>query len=533
MRLHISSLSLLALVGTACSPPSQPSTLGITTLHISSGGEPKSLDPHLVTGTVEEKVLSSLFEGLVNMDYATMMPVPGAAERWDVSEDGVVYAFHINPTAKWSNGDPVTAGDFVYSWERILNPKLAAEYAYMLYPIAGAEAYNKGETADFGAVGAKASDDSTLVVTLRAPTPYFLALHIHFTFYPVHRATIEAHGGTYDREAAWTRAGIMVSNGPFMLSEWVPNDRIIANKNPDYWDAAKVRLDAVHYHPIQNPSVEERSFRAGELHITDKVPITKIQAYAKEHPDQLRVDPYLGTEFIRFNVKRPPLDDVRVRRALAMSIDRERIVNNIFRGGQRAAEYFTPPDTAGYTCETRVPYDPEQARALLAEAGYPGGKGFPVKELLYDSGDNQRLYVEAIQSMWRETLGIDVVLRNIDQKTWIGNMISGDFDIAKSAWYGDYVDPGNFLEMFFTNSGNNRTGFESAEFDSMVHDAGVTRAGAARDALFQRAEKILLDAAPIAPVYFQSRPFLLDPRVRNVYPNQLGRISFKDVYIVE
>ena len=245
-----------ALVLVACSPNSSAPPLDdATTLYMGSGGEPKALDPQIVTGIIEERLLSSMFEGLVNLDLETMQPIPGVAEEWDVSLDETVYMFHLREDARWSNGDTVTAHDFVYSWRRILSPGLAAEYAYMLYPIENAEAFNRGDLTDFSQVGIKALDDRTLEATLRAPTPYFFALQIHFTFYPVHRGAVEAHGGMLERNTTWTRPGNLVSNGPFTLTAWSPNKEIVVTKNEHYWDRDTVRLDRIVFRPIQNPTV--------------------------------------------------------------------------------------------------------------------------------------------------------------------------------------------------------------------------------------------------------------------------------------
>ncbi len=500
-------------------------------LHLGNGGEPKSLDPQIVTGIIEERILSALFEGLVNFDPETLAPAPGVAKSWDISDDGKVYTFQLNPAARWSNGDGVTAADFVYSWKRILSPGLAGEYAYMLYPILNAEEYRTGELDDFDQVGVTALDEHTLEVTLRAPTPYFLMLQIHFAFYPVHQATVEAHGTMTQRDTPWVRPGNFVGNGPFQLVDWVPNDRIETERNPHYWDADSVGLDGIVFHPIADPNVEERSFRAGELHMTYTVPLNKIVSYQEANNPALRIDPYIGTEFIRFNVTRPPFDDVRVRKAFAMSIDRQTLVERVLRGGQIPAEHFTPPDTAGYTCDTRVPYDLEAARGLLAEAGFPNGEGFPAVEMIYNTGQNERLYSETLQAMWKDALGVDVQLANLDAKTWLANMIGLDYQMARSYWIGDYVHPSNFLEMFYTESGNNRTGFSEPNYEHLIRAAAFEQDTDKRNDLFQRAEKILLDSGVIAPVYFYTRPYLLAPNITGVAPNILGRITYRDIVI--
>ncbi len=499
----------------------------VATLHVGNGGEPKSLDPHLVTGDIEHRLLGAFFEGLTTLDLLTMEPIPATAESWTISDDGTVYTFTIRNAARWSNGDAVTAHDFVYAWRRILSPGLAAEYAYMLYPLKNAEEFHAGLITDFAEVGARAIDDRTLEVTLRAPTPYFLSLHIHFTWFPLHRATIEKFGRFDERDTAWTRPDSYVGNGPYQLAEWRPTDRIVAEKNTYYWNAANVAIERVQFHPIADPAVEERSFRAGGLDLTYAVPLTKLDSYRANQPESLRIDPYLGVEFIRFNTARPPLDDLNVRRALAMAIDRATIVNKVMRAGQRPAAHFVPPDTAGYTSTFEIPYDPEQARRHLAEAGYPGGKGFPRVTMIYDTGENRRLYCEAIQAMWKAELGIEVALQNVDTKTWLANMIARDYDIARSTWYGDYIDPSNFLDMFYGASGNNRTGFNNSDYETLLRQAALALDPEERNATYQRAETLLLSEVPIAPVFFHTRPYLVGPELENVQSNPLGLVNLK------
>ena len=524
-----------ALVLMACSPNSSaPSRDDTTTLRMGNGGEPKALDPHLVTGIIEDRLLSSMFEGLVNIDFETMQPVPGVAEDWSVSLDEMVYVFHLRDDARWSNGDPVTAHDFVYSWRRILSPGLAAEYAYMLYPIKNAEAFNRGDLRDFSEVGVRALGDRTLEVTLRAPTPYFFALQIHFTFYPVHRGTIEAHGGMLERNTRWTRPGNLVSNGPFTLSKWSPNKEIVVTKNPHYWDRDAVQLESIVFRPIQHPTVEERIFRAGEIDLTYGVPLTKIPTYQRDKPELIRIDPYIATEFIRFNTTRKPFDDPRVCTALALAIDRDTILSRVLQGGQDPAAAVTPPNTGGYTYRADTSaseprHAPEEARRLLAEAGYPDGKGFPGVTLLHDTNDNVRIYCEALQNMWKQELNISVPLQTQDGKTWLSNMIALNYDLARSFWAADYPDPSNFLEMFFSSTGNNRTGFNNPEYEDLLRRAAAERDIDKRNLLYNSAESKLLADAPITPVYHQTRAYLVSPELQGLQPNNLGRISYKDL----
>ena len=350
-----------------------------------NGTEIQDLDPHVVTGVSEHHVMMALLEGLVTEDPVDLHPVPGVAERWDVSPDGRVYTFYLRPNAKWSNGDPVTAHDFVESYKRILTPSLASEYAYMLFVMHNAQLFNEGKITDFAEVGCQALDDHTLQITLDHATPYFLSLIKHSSWFPVHLPTIRKYGDPYQRGNRWTRPGHHVGNGPFVLSTWRVNDVIVLKKSPTYWDRDRVRLSAMRIYPIESQDTEERAFRSGQLHITYTLPTTKVDYYRTNYPDLLSINPYLGTYFYRLNITKPPLNDVRVRRALAMAYDRESLVRNVMRGGQLPAYCLTPPDTAGYTCRTHLKEDVAEARRLLAEAGYPDGKGMPAIELLYNT----------------------------------------------------------------------------------------------------------------------------------------------------
>ena len=342
-------------------------------LYIGIGTEPAALDPHLTTGLTEFNVMVALLEGLTTLDPETMEIEPGVARSWDISDDGRTYTFYLDPNARWSNGEHVTANDFLFSFERILTPELGAPYAYMLYPMRGAEAFNKGKVNDFSLVGASAPNESVLIIELESPTPYFLSLLTHNTWWPVHPPTILKHGKMTDRISKWTRPENYVGNGPFKLENWRLNHSIIVKKNPYSHKHDSVRLNKIHFLPI-NIDSEERAFRADQLHMTATVPIHRLDWYRTRHPENLRIYNALGVYYYSLNTTRPPLDDARVRKALAYSIDREALTKHILKAGQQPAYHFTPPNTGGYTASTRLPYNPERARELLAEAGYPSGE---------------------------------------------------------------------------------------------------------------------------------------------------------------
>lgn len=517
---------LLAVAVVGCGPASENPDDAGNILLMGNGAEPEGLDPHIVTGVPEHHILLTLFEGLVNLDPEDLSPIPGVAESWTESPDGLVYTFRLRTDAKWSNGDAVTAHDFVYAWQRILTPALASEYAYMLHCMKNAKAFNEGAIDDFSEVGCKVIDDHTLEVRLENPTPYFLSLHIHYTWYPVHRATLERFGAMEDRNTKWTRPENFVGNGPFRLVSWEPNKAIKTAKSPTYWNAGEVALDGVHFFPITDIQTEERMFRSGDLHMTESVPHTKVTVYRENHPELIRLEPWLGSYFYRFNTTRPPFDDVRVRRAFAMSIDRQIIVDRILRGGQLATGSFTPPGMNGYTSETSIEYDVEGARRLLAEAGYPGGEGLDSAEILYNTSENHRTIAEAIQQMWKTELGVNVTLSNQDWKVYLDSTNNLDYEIARAGWIGDFVDPINFLECFTSDNGNNRTGYASAEYDVLIAQARRTKDQGERNALYQRAEKILLNDAPIIPIYIYTRVFLIAPEVKGRHANLLDYIAF-------
>ena len=500
-------------------------------LYLGNGSEPRDLDPHVVVSFNDFNVVGALFEGLTAIDERTSQAVPGVAERWETSADGLVWRFHLRADSRWSNGDALTAQDFVFALRRALSPRLASEYAYALYPLKNAEAFNTGRLTDFSQVGVRAQDDRTLELTLTRPTPYLAVAATLPVWFPVHRASIEQFGRSDDRAAPWTRPGRLVGNGPFVLQEWSPGDKIVVARNPRYWDAGRVRLNRMVFYPIENAATQEAAFRAGQLHLTSDVPLSKIAVYQRDQPAVLRIDPFLDTAFLRFNVKRPPLDDPRVRQALARALDRTALVRDVLLGGQRAAHCLTTPDTAGYTARAAIPDDYAAARRLLAEAGYPGGRGLRRIEIQFATLElNQRL-LEAIQQMWHRELGLDVTLANKEQRVWLSDERQLNYDVSFAHWIGDYVDPSTYLELFTANGGNNSTGWADPAYDRLVRTAGAETDPARRNELYQQAEARLLDAAPIAPLYFNTRVFLCHPSVKNWHPALLGIHQYKNVYL--
>lgn len=532
--LHAMGLALLCVSMAACGTREREvdaaARAGI--LLVGNGSEPKTLDPHLATGVPESDILRALFEGLVSQHPDNdLLAEPGVAESWEHNADFTRWTFILREDALWSNGQPVTAGDFVYSWKRILSPELGSEYAEMLYVLANAEAFHQGRIADFGQVGVKARGARTLDVVLKGSTPHFPAMLKHSSFYPVNPAAVETHGGMTDRQSRWSTLENFVGNGPFKLSVWVTNQIIRAERSETYWDRATVRLNAIHFFPIDNVPSEETSFMGGRLHVTSTLSPDKISYFRKNRPDVLKIDPYLGTYFYRLNVTRKPLDDVRVREALNLAIDRELLVSRVTQGGQAPTTGYVPQGMAGYDAPKVLRFDPERARKLLAEAGFPGGKGFPAKEILINTSESHRKIAEAIQAMWRENLGIRVGIYNQEWKVYLDSQSKLDFDISRSGWIADYAHPLTFLDMFTTGNGNNDTGWGNPEYDRLIRQAQSAESEEARADLMRKAEAVLLRDLPIIPIYWYTKINLRDNRVQGWGKSLLAKQPYKHMSI--
>jgi oligopeptide transport system substrate-binding protein len=501
-------------------------------LHRSIGPDLPDLDPHLATQTSYYTVLSALLEGLVSEDPVDLHPVPGVAERWDVSPDGTNYAFTLRSDARWSDGRPVTAADFVASWRRILTPSMGAFNASQLYIIQGAEAYNRG-TAGFSQVGVSAPDRRTLKVSLEHPAPWFLSVLSSPAWLPVPVETIAKYGSVTERGNPWSEAGRFVGNGPFVLEGWRHSQEITVRRSPTYWDRAHVRLSAVHFHTFDSIDAEERAFRAGQLHVTETLPPDRIEAYRRDSPGLLRIDPLLGTYFVRVNVRRPGLNDARVRLALALAVDRDALTERILKGGQAAASAFTPAGMGGYLPEPVQGLRADEARRLLAEAGHPMGSGLPAFDFLYNTSETHRAVAEALQEMWRRELGVQVRLTNEDVKSTEEARSSGSYDLLRSSWIADYADPSAFLDMWTGGNSNNLTGWSSADYDHLIFEADRAPDAAARNALFGRAERLLLQDAPVIPLFHYTHVFLLRPSVHGWSPTLLDHHPYRSVWLGE
>ena len=533
-RFHFAFTCLLALALAACgggeSNVSQGNREGI--LHYGNGAEPQGLDPHVVTGVPENHLVRALFEGLAVKNPYTLEPEPGVAERWDISDDRRGITFYLNPRARWSNGDPVTAHDYVWSWRRALHPAMGNQYAYMLYPVRNAEAFATGKLEDFSQVGVKALDERTLRVTLGAPTPYFLQLMDHYSTFAVHRPTIEKFGAATDRYTPWTRVENIVGNGAFVLTEWKLNRRIRVEKSPTYWDRDNVKLNGVVFYPTENTSTEERMFRVGQLHYTQTVPLDKMRVYRERGDSRYVNSPYLGTYYYLLNTTVPPLDDVRVRQALSMAVDRQKLMDTVMYGVNVPAYSITPPDTLGYHPPRLFEHDIERARELLAQAGYPDGAGWPGLELMYNTHEAHRKIAVALQQMWKDALNIQVTLSNQEWKVYLNSVDEMDFQIARRGWIGDYVDPNNFLDLFLCDGGNNSTGFCDAQYDDMIlRQAPNAASREERYAIFHAAETRLMQQMPIIPIYTYTSNHLVHPSVKGMPSNLMDSLNLKYVWL--
>jgi len=600
-------------------------------LIMGNSAEPKALDHQLVTGVPESKIISTLFEGLASdhADRDAQSP-PGAAESWTHNEASTDWTFHLRRDGRWSDGEPVTAHDFIFAYHRLLHPELAAYYADMLYVIENAEDYNRNrrakillsngavpgatwedfdglnagadadvDVADLGTapqwnrladddartrfarsrgldalppealdwileapaarypwpdsaspdqirdlltamrdrhsedfwdlanVGVTAEDDFTLRVRLRESVPYLPSLSCHYTWFPVPRHVVLAHGKISDRFTPWSRYPNLVGNGPFRLNRWRFHDVIEVERNPHYWDAANVRLDGIRFHPIENPYTETRAFLAGQLHVTYTLPPDLVETIRKNHPEFLRQEPWVGTTFVRFNTTREGLGDVRVRNALALAIDREAMVKHIHEGHTVAVS--KSPVMGGYSPEPVLAFDPEKARALLAEAGYPGGAGFPRYSMMISRPAN-RPAAEAIQAMWNEHLNISITIENRDWGSYNSAQQNLQFDMAGAGWVGDYLDPTTFLNMWIEGGGNNNTGWGSPEFEALLREAASKGDPDERFAVLRQAERVLMEHMPIAPISHYSRNYLVHPALRNWNPKLLDNRPWKELY---
>ncbi|MEK9772772.1 MAG: peptide ABC transporter substrate-binding protein [Opitutae bacterium] len=526
----------LAWILLGCSQPSNIETaLEEQILHFGLGSEPQSLDPHLATSVAAHNILSALLEGLVSEDPKSLKPSPGVAQSWSISQDGTTYTFKLRKNGRWSNGDPVTAHDFVYSFRRMLNPSLGAQYASMLYPLKNAKAFHQGiKTWQEAEVGVEALDDYTLRLTLENPLPYFLELLNHFSWFPVHQPTIEYFNAYEKIGTAWTKPKNFIGNGPFRLTNHHINSVIEVEKNEQYWDAKTVRLRGIRFYPIEAVYTEERAYRSGFLHLTQSVSADRIDFLQAEYPKELHFEPYLGTYFYRFNLQAPPFDDQRVREAFSLAIDRQRLVEKVLKGGQVPATSFTPPGTGGFMPLPKFRHDPEAAQALIRTYLQENGMDrLPPIELTYNTSEGHKKVAEALSGMWKDILGVEIRLLNMEWKVFLSTVAKGEFTLARAGWIGDYIDPHTFLHMWRTGEGLNMTGWGNQRYDEALRRAEISNSSEERWKNFQTCENLLAEEFPILPLYFYVHLTLRHPTVRGWYPTLLDHHPYKYVYLAK
>ncbi len=449
-------------------------------------GDPESLDPHKTSTVQEANILRDLFTGLMAQDAKAEL-VPGAAESWTVSDDGLTYTFKLRANGVWSDGTPVTADDFVFAWQRVVTPETAAEYAYMLAPIVNAEAITAG-TKKPEELGIKAIDATTLQVTLNAVTPYFLEMLTHQATYPVSRANVEKFG------ADFTKPGKLVSNGAFTLTSFVPNDHIVLSKNPTFYDAAEVALDTVNYYPTEDRSAAIKRFEAGELDMNDDFPTEQLADMKVKFGDQVKTGPYLGTYYYAFKTDKAPWDNPVLRQAISMAIDRDYLAEEVWQNTMIPAYSFVPPGITNFTASPTDYADMSQldredkARGILEGLGYT--PEHPLKmEIRFNTSENHTNTAVAIQEQLKP-LGVEVSMINTDGATHYAYLESkGDFDIARAAWIADYKDPENFLALCKTGAGNNYAQYSNADYDALLAKAAATADPATRMGILQQAEQ--------------------------------------------
>lgn len=491
--------------------------------------EPATLDPAKSTAIPESLVELQIFEGLTRLD-AKDQPVPGVAEKWDVSPDGLKYVFHLRSNANWSNGEPVTAHDFEFAWKRALNPEFASENAYMLFSLKNAQAYNEKKLATADQVGVKAVDDHTLEVTLEKPIAYFLNLVAFHAFYPVHQQTVTANP---DKWAVDVQT--LIGNGPFKLTKWVHSGNIEFAKNDQYWDAAQVKLANMEWPISDSQTTRLALIENNQVDMMVEPPV--VEHDRLNQAGLLKISPFLGVYYYVFNTQKAPFDNVKVRKAFALAINRDALVKNVIKGGKQPAYAWVAPglvnpatgkdfreEGGNYAVE-----DAAQAKNLLAEAGYPEGNGLPPVTLLFNTSEIHKSIAEAIQEMWKQNLGISVTLTNQENKVFLESRTQGEFQIARASWTGDYADPMTFMDVF-KDPGNDAK-YNNPAYNRLVDQAQSTTDQKVRMAAMHEAEKMLFDDAVIIPIYFTTQPFVAKPYVKGYFWSVLGLADFKTAYI--
>src|SRR5664280_2048141 len=563
LSLVLIAVFLVSLFGGLSVVPSAKAVAQEVTYNLSA--EPEGIDPAITTSLEAGNIEQQVFDGLTRLDNKDM-PQPAIAKSWTISKDQKTYIFTLRD-AYWTNGTPVTAYDFEYAWKRALSPELASEYAYQLYYIYGGEAFNtsikvgtkyyaqavdaKGnpvtkkvagkdvpvanmakEINPSKNVGVKALNAKTLKVYLQSPTAYFLALTAFNTLYPVCKAVVS----TNDKWASDVKT--YVTNGPFKLTQWSHNDKMVFVKNPTYWDKNNVKLTKVTFLMVEDSSTALSMYQSGQLDSAASVPSSELPKLVAS--GDVKILPSLATYLYMFNTTKKPFNDVRVRKALTLAINRGQITKSITKGGETPALGMVSngiPDALPGSDFRKVggsyfkDNDIATAKALLAQAGYPNGKGFPAFTLLFNTSNLHKSIAEAIQQMWKKNLGITCTLRSEEWGVYLADEASLNYDVVRRAPTADYMDPNTFLELWVTGNGRNMTGYSNKSYDALIAKEKATVDPKARMTVLHAAEKILMTDMPIAPVYFYTNPVLLSKHIKNFYESALGIVDWKNVYM--
>ncbi|MGZ0051020.1 peptide ABC transporter substrate-binding protein [Brevibacillus gelatini] len=495
---------------------------GPKVLKLNLHSEPPTADPGIAEDTTSGTIILATFEGLTRVGKDNKVQ-EAAAESYTVSEDGKKYTFKIRD-AKWSNGDPVTAKDFEFAWKRALNPKTASNYAYQLYYVKGAEAYNKG-TGKVEDVGVRALDDKTLEVELENPTPFFLELVAFRTYFPVHQKTVEAN----DKWAS--DAKTIVGNGPFKMETWEHKSKLVVVKNENYWDKDNVKLDKIEFSMVEDENTELSMFENGELDWagapTSALPTDAIPAL--KDSGKMITQPIAGTYFYRFNTEKAPFNNVKIRKAFAYAIDRQSLIDNILQAGQLPATGYVPPSMSvkadGYFKDNDI----ETAKKMLEEGMKEAGiSKLPTLTLSYNTSEAHKKIAEAIQDQWKKNLGVDVKLENKEWKVYLDDVHQGKYQVARAGWLGDFNDPINFLEMFKDkDGGNNDTRWENPKYKELLNQSALETDPDKRKAILAEAEQILMDEMPIMPIYYYTQSWVKNDKVDGVIIDGLGAVDYK------
>lgn len=510
------------------------------TLRINFAADVPTFDPAQAQDNQAHTALNLMYEGLVRVDENSK-EVPGVAESWEPSNEGKTYTFKLRKDAKWSNGDPVTANDFVFAWQRVLDPNTtpAPAYAYQLYYIKNAEEYNGGKITDFSQVGVKAVDDYTLQVDLVNPTPYFVNLTSFYTYFPVHQSVKGNDKWATDPKT-------MITNGPFTLTGLTTGQSMEFTKNPSYWDNANIKLNKIKATIVNSAATEVLSYQNGELDRAGmpngNIPADQIPMLKDQFKDELHIDPIASIYYYEFNTQAKPFDNANIRKAFAMAIDRQAIVDNVTKAGQVPAFGFIPPGIKGAESTFREEYkddyfteDAAKAKELLQQGMQEEGiTSLPEITLSYNTDDNHKKIALAITDMWKKNLGVEVKIENQEWGVFIKNRQSGNFQIARAGWVPDYNDPMTFIDMWTTKSGNNDIKLNNAEYDALVQDAYKNGDTKARMEDFRKAEQILIgDQMGILPIYYYVNPALVKKNLKGVALDYSGSVDYSRAYLTE